>query len=347
MLLNAASVPVTLLLQVERDGNPLRRFGHASPFIGKLAPLNARALGQIARLTLEQLPHLPDPTLVIGMTESSLLLAWFLTLWQETPVDLRFTTRENRGDTPGRTFREPHSHGPEHFLALSKGAKFAQILVIEDELTTGATMRNLIFALRDVAQKIWVVTLCDLRSESMKTALESELKACGIELTVLDLSKVDGEPFDLQEKSVLHAPNHDCARVFNPFGRSQKSLEKARFDLENHAKNGLDALYIIGECVDIALEWWECQPPETRPEVRQITRSPWKTDGETVISRQDFSDPSVSSRYFLYNFAPPKAGEKSRAVWVGEKSTAAIGAQLSEFLAQNGVESRSVLVDAG
>lgn len=347
MLFNAASVPVTLLLQVERDGNPLRRFGHASPFIGKLAPLNARALGQIARLTLEQLPHLPGQTLVIGMTESSLLLAWFLTLWQETPVDLRFTTRENRGETPGRKFREPHSHGPEHFLALQHGAQFAQILVIEDELTTGATMRNLILALRDVAQKIWVVTLSDLRSESMKNELAAELAQSGIEMTVLDLSQVDGQHLDLENNRVLWAPNHDCARLFNPFGRSEKARQKARFALEHQAKNGLDALYIIGECVDIALEWWESQPSENRPEIRQITRSPWKIDGETVISRQEFSAIDVSSRYFLYNFAPPKSGEKLRAIWVSETATAAIGAQLGEFLAQNGVESRGVLVDVG
>ena len=74
--MNGDKAGVARLWQVERDGNPLRRYGHASPFIGKLGPLQPQALHRIARITLSALPPLPDPTLVIGMTESSLLLSY-------------------------------------------------------------------------------------------------------------------------------------------------------------------------------------------------------------------------------------------------------------------------------
>ena len=173
--------PATRLWRVERDGNPLRRFGHASPFIGKLGPLDCARLDQIGQLARAALPDLPEPTLVVGMTESSLLLAFWMALWQQKPVDLRFTSRKIRGGGAHRLeFREPHSHGPQHYLALETGARYAQIVVIEDELTTGATLRNLILALEGVSSRVFVATLRDLRPPDLHDDLKRELAARGV-----------------------------------------------------------------------------------------------------------------------------------------------------------------------
>ncbi|HXG68757.1 MAG TPA: phosphoribosyltransferase domain-containing protein, partial [Blastocatellia bacterium] len=266
--------PVTQLLQVERDGNPQRRFGHASPFIGKLGPLNADALRRIALLTAASLPDLPGSTLVIGMTESSLLLSWFLATYFDSNVELRFTTRYSRSVLPGREFAEPHSHGPRHFLALEPGSAYHQIVIIEDELTTGATLRNLLLAVRDVASRLYVVTLADQRAAEKRECLQQEMAALGIESTVTDLSAMEASGIHAGfSRERPHPPR-------NPFGRSQAAIAGALAAARHHWQTVCpDALYIIGECVDIGLTFWESLCPDERPCLRQVTRSPWLVDG--------------------------------------------------------------------
>lgn len=325
----------TRLWQVERDGNPLRRFGHVSPFIGKLAPVCSQELDQIGQLARAALPELPEPTLVIGMTESSLLLAFFMARWQQKPVDLRFTTRKNR-ETIGQKieFREPHSHGPQHFLALEAGRKYAQIVIIEDELTTGATLRNLILALREVANRIFVATLRDLRPQTLRDELRTEMKSVGIELDVLSLESVDW-----QLGAIIETPT---APRFNPFGRTEDALKNGLQSVQKQWEEFQpDGFFMIGECVDIALRFWLDMSENERPPLRQITRSPWKVDGEAVKSAVRFPAIEGGSNYFLYNFDP---GQTRRALWIAENSNALVGAQASEFFARNGIEARGVVV---
>ena len=328
--------PATRLLQVERDGNPLRRYGHVSPFIGKLGPLDSQALDQIGQLVRVALPVLPEPTLVIGMTESSLLLAFFMALWQQKPVDLRFTSRKIRQGESKRAFREPHSHGPQHFLSLEPGRTYAQVIIIEDELTTGATLRNLILAIADVAPRVFVATLRDLRPQNLRDELRDEMKNAGVELKVLSLETI------AWKTSVEISPV--CPR-FNPFGRREIDRAEAFEKLQqSHIEYSMDAIYMIGECVDIALQFWLQLPPATRPELRQVTRSPWKVDGQTIWSAHAFSGDGTGSRYFLYNFAPPK---NRRALWIGEASNAVVGTQVGEFLQSHNIEVRGIEVAGG
>ena len=326
--------PATRLLRVERDGNPLRRYGHASPFIGKLGSLDCARLNEIGQLTRLALPDLPEPTLVIGMTESSLLLAFWMALWQQKPVDLRFTSRKIRaGNARKIAFREPHSHGPQHYLALERGANYAQIVIIEDELTTGATLRNLITALADVSARVFVATLRDMRPQPLRDELTAAMKTRGLDVQVIALDELSPD-FPLEVTPF-------CPH-FNPFGRAAIDREKALGELETQWKNfAPGAIYMIGECVDIALRWWLQLPVEARPELRQITRSPWVVDGVAVVSRQVFAAPNQGSRYFLYNFAPPPNG---RALWICEQSNAAVGALAGEWFAAQNIAERGIVV---
>ena len=183
-----AKEPVTRLLTVERDGNPLRRHGRVSPCIGKVAPLDADALYEIADLAAHTLPQWTSgPTLVVGMAESALLLAWAITARLTGEVELCFTTRENRGAAGYRTFLEPHSHGPVHALALPPGRSYARVVIVEDELTSGATLRNLLLAVRDVAPTFRAVSLSDRRPLAARERLMAELTGLGVDLSVVDL----------------------------------------------------------------------------------------------------------------------------------------------------------------
>lgn len=335
-LVPACAHAATKLLQVERDGNPLRRFGHVSPFIGKLGPLDSDALDQIGQLVRAALPPLPELTLVIGMTESSLLLAFFMARWQQKPVDLRFTSRKIRAGESKRSFREPHSHGPQHFLALEAGKRYAQIIIIEDELTTGATLRNLILALSEVSPRVFVATLRDLRPQNLRDELRNEMKSAGVELEVLSLESV------AWETSEDVAP---LCPLFNPFGRLENDRRAALAKLEQYyAEFSPGAIYMIGECVDIALQFWLHLTPAARPELRQVTRSPWKIDGEIILRAHSFPGDGSGSRYFFYNFERP---QNRRALWIGEASNAVVGAQVNAFLKAQNIESKGIEVAGG
>lgn len=333
-------LPATRLLAVERDGNPLRRHGYVSPHIGKVAPLDAGALEEIARLAASSLPPCPDPTLVIGMTESALLLSWFLAARLGGEVDLRFTTRERRqdnrddGTSEVHTFLEPHSHGPVHSLSLPSGSTYPRVVIVEDELTTGATLRNLLLSISNVADRYHIVTLSDQRPESLRERLREEMDGAGIELRVLDLS--DGEYLPGQ-----NPPDVPTSSPRNPFDRPGEVLNSSLDDLRRRWRSFRPGgLYAIGECVDVALAVWESLPASERPAFRHVTRSPWLVNGGAVISRLDLVAPPAP-RHFLYNWTPSLP---SRALLVGEASTAAIAGRLRDFLLSRGVETETIEV---
>ncbi len=330
----ACAHPATSLLQVERDGNPLRRYGHVSPYIGKLGPLDCTALDQIGQLTRFALPDLPEPTLVIGMTESSLLLAFFMARWQQKPVDLRFSSREVRNGEEKRAFREPHSHGPQHYLALAPGCTYAQIIIIEDELTTGATLRNLILSLAGVAPRVFVATLRDLRPQELRDDLTRDVNNAGMELEVLSMESLAWKP---DEKLTPLSP------VFNPFGRFEADRGAAMDKLERaYSEHAPSAIYMVGECVDIALQFWLQLPPDTRPEMRQITRSPWVIDQKVVHNAHCFPGDGTCSRYFIYNYTPPVG---DRVIWLSEKSNSSVGQQIDAFFAEQDITSTGIEVE--
>lgn len=339
-----AAPPVTRLLTVERDGNPLRRYGHVSPHIGKISPVDADALREIADLAAGALPtDTAGTTLVVGMAESALLLSWFLAARLGGNADLRFTTRETRGDTGPRTFLEPHSHGPVHALALPSGRSYGRVVVVEDELTSGATLRNLLLAIRGVAPIYQVVVLSDRRPSAERERLQDEMACLGAELSVLDLSEhTNGSQHHRPDGGggfLGGAPRRDL-RV-NPFGRCPAALEGAVDALWRRCL-GLrpGTIYAVGECVDVAMGAWEALSDRERPLLRHVTRSPWLVDGAVVRDRLDLRAPSVPE-HFLYN---GDEGLPGRAVIVGESSTAPVAEKLSGLLALRGVETTTVEV---
>lgn len=338
-----ATPPVTRLLTVERDGNPLRRYGHVSPHIGKVSPVDADALREIADLAADALPGgTQGPTLVVGMAESALLLSWALAARLGAEAELRFTTRENRGDATRRSFLEPHSHGPVHALVLPPGRSYSRVVVVEDELTSGATLRNLLFAIRDIAPLYRVVVLSDRRPLGERERLRGEMAALGADLSVLDLSGMtsaschrrDAADEGLTGGAPRRNPGH------NPFGRCPTVFEGAVDALWRRCI-GLrpETMYAVGECVDVAMAAWEALPERERPLLRHVTRSPWLVDGAVVRDRIDLRVPSVP-RHFLYN----EEGLPERAVIVGESSTAPVAGKLSGLLAFRGVETATVEV---
>ena len=334
---------MTRLLTVERDGNPLRRYGHVSPHIGKISPVDAGALREIAALAADALPRdAAGRTLVVGMAESALLLSWFLAARLGADTELRFTTRETRGNAQSRRFLEPHSHGPVHALALPPGRSYARVVIVEDELTTGSTLRNLLLAVRDVAPLYRVVALSDRRPPGERERLRDEMAALGVELSVLDLSEsTDGARPTRPDAARFARGPASGGLGANPFERCPAVFEGAVHDLRRRCL-GLrpGTMYAVGECVDVAMAALEALPDRERPLLRHVTRSPWLVDGAVVRDRLDLCAPPAPG-HFLYN---GDQGLSERAVIVGESSTAPVAEKLSGLLAFRGVRTATVEV---
>lgn len=94
---------------------------------------------------------------------------------------------------PYGTFEEAHSHAPSHQLLPTRHAAVSQVdtlVLVDDELSTGATIVNTIFALHRVAHHdhYVVASLVDLRSETDKERLEGLAIELGCRISVVALA---------------------------------------------------------------------------------------------------------------------------------------------------------------
>jgi hypothetical protein len=320
---------LTTLLRVTRDGNPLRAEGFASPFLGKLGPLHREALAALASAAVAAVPPLSGRTLVVGLTESSLVLAWGVFAHLPGATELWYTTRHPIAGPDARTFLEPHSHGPRHFLALPRGRTFDRIVIVEDELTTGVTIANLILALGDLADRFLVVCLTDNRGGVDKLRLASAFEDRGIRV---DFARIEAGARTEDARDSGDGPRE--RRPPNPYGRGRSVFGGAVRALRQSWRDDRPGtLYVIGECIDVALAFWESLPPGDRPAFRHVTRSPWKVDGRAILSRLELGGGGASARHYLYNGGGPPT---DRALIVGDSTTTRVADELGDHLRARG-----------
>lgn len=112
-----------------------------------------------------------DKVLVIALAETATAIGTLVADYLRQSVYVLHTTR--RKDTPGKlilTFKEEHSHAPEHFLFVPENTslpKFNYILFVDDELTTGKTILNFIDALSPLFPNVHygIASLCNWQSK--------------------------------------------------------------------------------------------------------------------------------------------------------------------------------------
>lgn len=322
------------LVRVRRDGNPLRREGYASLVAGKLGPLDGGALGAAAAAMAARLPALTEPVLAIGLAESSLIPAWFLLPHLPEGSRLVFSSREEPVGGLARRFDEPHSHGPHHHVALPEGAPFRRVVVVEDELTTGATLANLVRALADVTPVLDVVTLEDRRPPGAHLALSSLATDLGLSVRVHSLAspppsgRVGGAAREDLPPGRPRAPRPRPDRG-DPSDREAWRADPPR------------AVFAIGECVSAPLDLW-AGPEGDRPVFRHVTRSPWHVDGAWIRGRLRLGAAGDAPPHFLYN---PDVPSPPALAWIASHpSTAGHAEALADWWRRRGGRARTWIV---
>lgn len=141
---------------------------------------------------------LPDRTVFIGMAETATGLGHAVFHHFDEAAYLHTTREEIVGATPAFVFEEEHSHATSHKVYAPSGMleDAETIVLIDDEISTGNTLLNLIAALdaQFPGKKYISLSILDWRSESQKQKLEEMAEANNLKIEVLAL--LTGE-FDL------------------------------------------------------------------------------------------------------------------------------------------------------
>lgn len=324
------------LVQVQRHNNHKRHHAHVAPFLGKLGWVDHAQLDGVAVTAVSALPPSHGTTLVVGLTEASLILAWQLSLHLLPLPDLCFTTREKDRHPRAHPFQEPHSHGPAHWIAVAPGKTYDRIVIIEDEVTTGTTITNLSLALRTYSDRFDILTLMDMRSKEHRDIMERQYAAHDLSGTLSSLSHLPTPP--LPEPGTYRCLPLD--QTFNPHQRPPDAYARVLGTLAHlWQSQPIGAIYMIGECVDVPMAFCASLPLEHRPPLQHVTLSPWVVDGQGIRTRVDFINRRrngvAGDAYYLYNWNHPVS---SQAVIVGDTSTHAVAEQVRCFLQNHDVE---------
>lgn len=170
--------PGDFLRVAARRNNPKRGFLFVSTLLGKHLPVRLTALAAThAQLAARIPPHLGD-TLVVGMAETATLLGWgvWAALTRLAAPCRTWFLQTTRHPAAGArwAFEEAHSHAPEQWiqgLGHPALARVRRVVLVDDELSTGATFLALEAVLRralPVLERVDWACLTDFRSEERR-----------------------------------------------------------------------------------------------------------------------------------------------------------------------------------
>jgi len=131
------------LYVVERNNNDLRKDKIIHPFDGRVIPLNPTLLKQHAEALAEKL-NLEGVDYILGFAEGGLISAYAISEVTNIPFIGSYRVRLKLDNEIH--FQENHSERANHFIyGLHPNDK---IVIIEDEITTGQTLINVIAQLQ-------------------------------------------------------------------------------------------------------------------------------------------------------------------------------------------------------
>ncbi|MBF0200463.1 MAG: phosphoribosyltransferase domain-containing protein [Desulfamplus sp.] len=258
---------------IKRDNNPLREEAFTLSCLGKLFPASSRELTRCGRWLSELLGSISsdidggitnpdDPckvgvektggqchVLIVGLTESGIIPAFLMYMeasrrWGDGKGPNPHLVYSTRRAVPGIPFSETHSHGPDHTLPLEgghcdeiwvKGGNFDEVWIVEDEITSGNTVLNLMLGLQNhmTIKRIRVFAFADFRDDVQKCEFIRTASGKNIHCSV-HIPVIRSGPWDLSspgENSPYHGENLSFSGENSPYHGKNLSSLSSIFDL--------------------------------------------------------------------------------------------------------------------
>jgi hypothetical protein len=162
---------------------------------------------------------------------------------------------------------EPHSHAPHHYLPTAfLDSPIETLWVVEDEITSGKTLDNLLHTLvdRGQVQQVRIFSLLDMRDAAAVEGFSSAWANRGLQVQV---------------ESILSA---------GPWFWQRESGEPSVLVADDQPRD-----YFFGETL---IEGLPLLLAGELQALQHVTLSPWMVDGQHVFSRQQ-----PTPGYYLYN----------------------------------------------
>ncbi len=305
--------------QLKRDNNPLREDAFTLSCLGKLFPASSLDFTRCGSWLSELLDDiilnnsLEHEILITGLTESGIIPAFLMYVEagkKQLNTHIIYSTRRPMS---GIAFHESHSHGPNHILPIAD-ASFKEIWIVEDEITSGNTVFNLIVQLSNHLKIdcVRVFAFADFRNMKQKAQLISKIKEMDIfcSVHILPFQLEEGNTAISDQPLVLNNPIKPSCWPVKEHSENYASdwhLPTKRPALGEKSDVLLDlklwsvplefsfgTILAVGESVDIAACF---ALANNNLSFQQISLSPWKIDNKSIFSRITFA-----GKYYLYNY---------------------------------------------
>jgi adenine/guanine phosphoribosyltransferase-like PRPP-binding protein len=180
------------LVGVAVRSNPRRAQLMVSTVLGKHMPTTPSVVERAGSALGELVADGPTPTLILGYAETATALAHCVGRALQATV-LHSTRRRVPGYDSAVSFEEEHSHATSHLVLPGDPtllADAARIVLVDDELSTGRTVRNTIrsIAASFPCRHFVVASLIDVRSRADVDALSALGVALGARIEAVSLS---------------------------------------------------------------------------------------------------------------------------------------------------------------
>lgn len=194
--------------------------------------IQSKQLANVVEQSLAQPIHLEKKTVIIGFAETATALGHAFFEKFTGKVQYVHTTREHLVDVePVVTFEEEHSHATSHRVyadaSLFEGAE--EVILVDDEMTTGKTNCNIIRQLQQRyphIKKFTVVAILDFRSQDAEAMMQTVADELGISIQSVALYK---STFTIQETAPLIEQGDAIAN------EATAAYEMRSFEKELHA----------------------------------------------------------------------------------------------------------------
>ena len=293
--------------------NKKRSFLFVSKVLGKHIPVSPKKM----RATYNNLAGLINPDiinddlLVIGLAETATGLGWgvFEALKAQSKIYIH-TTRVKLNQKQLVQFEESHSHSTEQYLYYPKTTKFNKtiidhIIIIDDEITTGNTIGNLITSIKIKFPncKFSILTLLNWKNYIKHYKIYA-FKEGKFSLKENILKKDEFMQLDLDVKKVL------IKELANGYGRLGAfvfpKIKDSEISQINKIKNKSILLLGTGEFMHYPFVLSKYFDDSNKIKIQSTTRSPVELGG-AIKSKLYFKDnyyPEVNN--YLYNVIDKK-----------------------------------------